>query len=114
MEVTIRTDLPNFTDEQVAYWYSQAVPIWEMIAVAIESFKQQGSQDFFTETLGVMCANDNWNLLIEIGEHVWSLIYPWLVQLYRKCPAFYGGTVSRIEMFSDERSLNIQLYVDDE
>lgn len=112
MEITLRTELPNFTDDQVAQWYNVGIPFWEMMAVAIEAYRQPNSQDFFTETLCVMSITDDGYAVIETGNVIWGLIYPWLTQLYRKCPAFHNGTVSRIDMFDDDRSLNIQLYVE--
>lgn len=114
MEVTIRTSLPRFTDEQVAHWYHKGIPFWEMIAVAIEAFRQPNSQGFFTETLCVMSMLENGQETIQIGEQIWTLINPWLVELHRKCPAFYEGTVINVDMFCDDRSLNIQLYVEGE
>lgn len=112
MNIVLRTDLPRFTDEEVGFWYREGISIFELIAIAVESYRQPRPHDFFMETMHVISMAEDPRVTIDISQRAWDTIYPWLVSLYWKFPAMYHGTVNTVRMDEDDQSLNIQVYMD--
>lgn len=90
------------------------IPLEEILAIAIESYRQPDAYDFFKNTLTVIIMvehrfdeGDFSNIVKTFISDVWKYLTPWLYSLYRPYSEMHHHVVHRLELREDETYMEV-------